>query len=215
MPWQLQQRDGEWCVIKESDGSSEGCHPSRSDAIKHQRALYANEARVASMYEELDAIEDELDAVAPAVVHGDPNLVQPLSMSPVTAEIMALLLREEKERSLVASVAESQTLISQQFAEAQQERQALVAALGRMGSPTINLPPAEVNVNVPPAEVNVNVPPAEVNVTVQPPTVNVPAAQITVQPADVNVSLPERSKTVTFERDPLTQQVTRADVVES
>jgi hypothetical protein len=208
MPWQLELRDGKHCVVKKGESSPVpgGCHESRADAIKHQRALYANESRMASMYAELDARPDP----EPVAVE------QPASgMSAVTAEIMALLLREEKERSLVASVAESQSLISQQFAEAAAERQALVAALGRMGSPTINLPPAEVNVNVPAAEVNFTVPPAEVNVTVESPTVHVPAAQITVQPADVNVVLPERQKTVTFERDPLTQQVTKAEVTET
>jgi len=208
VPWFLNQREGKWCVVKEGESSpvAGGCHDTRVDAIRHQRALYANESRVASMYAELDAQPDP-----------EPVLEEPASsgMSAVTAEIMALLLREEKERSLVASVAESQSLISQQFAEAAAERQALVAALGRMGSPTINLPPAEVNVNVPAAEVNFTVPPAEVNVTVESPTVHVPAAQITVQPADVNVVLPERQKTVTFERDPLTQQVTKAEVTET
>jgi len=206
MPWKLELRDGKHCVVKEGESSpvAGGCHESRADAIKHQRALYANESRVASMYAELDARPDP-----------EPAVPASSGMSAVTAEIMALLLREEKERSLVASVAESQSLISQQFAEAAAERQALVAALGRMGSPTINLPPAEVNVNVPAAEVNFTVPPAEVNVTVESPTVHVPAAQITVQPADVNVVLPERQKTVTFERDPLTQQVTKAEVTET
>ena len=208
MPWKLELRDGKHCVVKEGESSpvAGGCHESRADAIKHQRALYANESRMASMYAELDARDPEPAAHEPAAQPG---------MSAVTAEIMALLLREEKERSLVASVAESQSLISQQFAEAQAERQALVAALGRMGSPTINLPAPEVNVNVPAAEVNFTVPPAEVNVTVESPTVHVPAAQITVQPADVNVVLPERQKTVTFERDPLTQQVTKAEVTET
>jgi hypothetical protein len=205
--WSLESRDGEWCVV-DAVGDAVGVHSSRADAIKHQRALYANEARVASMYAELDALPDPVPE--PEVV-----VAAAPSMSPVTAEIMALLLREEKERSLVASVAESQTLISRQFEEAALERQALVAALGRMGSPTINLPPAEVNVNVPPAEVSVNVPPAEVSVTVEAAQVHVPATQVTVQPAEVNVTLPDRQKTVTFERDPLTQQVTRADVVES
>lgn len=212
MNWSLESRDGEWCVV-DASGDAVGVHSSRADAIKHQRALFAQEARVASMYAELDALPD-----TPTEVQVDPKLVVDApapSMSPVVAEVMALLLREEKERSLVASVAESQTLISRQFEEAALERQALVAALGRMGSPTINLPPAEVNVNLPPAEVSVNVPPAEVSVTVEAAQVHVPATQVTVQPAEVNVTLPDRQKTVTFERDPLTQQVTRADVVES
>lgn len=207
MPWSLEQRDGEWCVIKESDGSSAGCHSSRADAIKQQRALYANESRMASLYQELDALPDP----EPTPVVED---VPAPSMSPVTAEIMALLLREEKERSLVASIADQQELMVQRMQQDQEERMALVAALGRMGSPTINIPAQaapEVNVHVPPAEVNFTVPPAEVNV-------HVPPAEINFSAPDVNVTVeapPSVQKTVTFERDPLTQQVTRADVVES
>ncbi len=208
MPWSLSQRDGKWCVVKQgaTDPVPGGCHPDRASAIKHQRALYANESRMASMYDELD--ERTVGWTEPVVEAEVPQT------SPVMAEIMALLLREQQEKSLVASVAEHQSLISQQFQEAALERQALVAALGRMGSPTINLPAAEVNVHVPPAEVNFTVPPAEINVNVEPAQVNVPAAQITVQPADVNVTLPERTKTVTFERDPLTHEVVKAEVTE-
>ena len=43
MPWSLEQREGEWCVIKDSDKSVAGCHETREDALKQQRALYANE----------------------------------------------------------------------------------------------------------------------------------------------------------------------------
>lgn len=49
MPWSLEKRDGKTCVIKTSDGSVAGCHASRADAIKQQRALYAKEGRMASM----------------------------------------------------------------------------------------------------------------------------------------------------------------------
>jgi hypothetical protein len=128
------------------------------------------------MYAELDAYGGV--AVAPINIepsNDPPNPGgPPPSTSPVMAEILALLARDQQEKSLVASVAEHQSLISQQFAEAQQERQALVAALGRMGSPTINLPAQaapEVNVHVPPAEVNVASP--EVNVHVPPAAVTV------------------------------------------
>lgn len=209
MPWSLERRENEWVVLAE-DGSSVGAYAERSDAIKHQRRLYANDARVAAMYAELDAMPDEV--LQQNVVEADPP--SPSGMSAVTAEIMALLLREEKERSLVASVAESQSLISRQFEEAAAERQALVAALGRMGSPVINVPAQaapEVTVNVPAAEVNFTAPAPEVNV-------HVPPAEVTVNSPDVNVTVEAPApvqKTVTFERDPLTHQVTRADVVES
>lgn len=48
MPWRIERREGRYCVIKEDDGSSAGCHDSRTDAIKQQRALYAQE-RTASI----------------------------------------------------------------------------------------------------------------------------------------------------------------------
>ena len=202
MTWSLQHRDNEWDVVNDEDESVAGSHPSRVDAIKHQRRLYANETRVASMYAELDS-------------NTEPFVEKPVSpdISPLSLELVAMIARAAEEKALTASAAQERE--EQQRVEIQAERQALVAALGRMGSPTINLPPAEVNVTVPPAEVNFTVPPAEVNVTVEAAQVHVPAAQITVQPADVNVTLPERSKTVTFERDPLTHEVTRADVVET
>lgn len=43
MPWSIEKRGGKFCVIKESDGSSAGCHASRVQAVKQQRALYAQE----------------------------------------------------------------------------------------------------------------------------------------------------------------------------
>lgn len=50
MPWSIKRRDGKFCVVKEG-GKVEKCHASRADAVKHQRALYANEpsARTASV----------------------------------------------------------------------------------------------------------------------------------------------------------------------
>lgn len=41
MPWDVQQRDGQYCVVKK-DGSVVKCHPKRDDAVSHMRALYAN-----------------------------------------------------------------------------------------------------------------------------------------------------------------------------
>jgi len=208
MPWQLEHRSEGWCVIKEGESSpvAGGCHSSRADAIKHQRALYANESRVASMYADLDAQPEP----TPAVVYAEPlPVVQQSSLSPLATELVGLLLKDDRERSLVASVAESQAKMAEQQNE---DRQALVAALERMGSPTFNVPAAEVTVNVPPSEVSVNVPPAEVTVNVPDVNVSVDAPQVTVRP---QINLPSVQKTVTFERDPLTQQVTKAEVTES
>lgn len=43
-PWHIEERDGQFCVILDSDGSVEKCHPTRSEAMAHMRALYAAEA---------------------------------------------------------------------------------------------------------------------------------------------------------------------------
>jgi HK97 family phage prohead protease len=48
MPWHIEQGGGscgssEWAVIKDSDGSTEGCHPTKAEAEDHMAALYANE----------------------------------------------------------------------------------------------------------------------------------------------------------------------------
>jgi len=42
MPWKIEARDGEYCVIK-YDGEVEKCHPTKAQANAHMRALYASE----------------------------------------------------------------------------------------------------------------------------------------------------------------------------
>lgn len=60
MPWRLSKRGSRWCVVKEGESSPVpgGCHPTRAQAVKHQRALYAGEA----------AAKEEV-----LVATGDPN----------------------------------------------------------------------------------------------------------------------------------------------
>lgn len=203
MPWSLQQRDGEWCVIKESDGSSEGCHSSRADAIKHQRALYANEARVASMYAELDAQPDP---------EPEPEVApEPVAVFPTGRTVKIEIPTDE---ALTASVMQQMERMSERQARTDE---ALVAALQAIGArdPVVNVHAAPITIEPTPVTVQApNVTVESPTVNVEAPSVNVEAPSVTVQPADVNVTLPERQKTVTFERDPLTQQVTRAEVTE-
>lgn len=205
MPWSLERRDSKWCVIKDSDGSSAGCHDSRADAIKQQRALYANESRMASMYDELDAQPDPIPEVAaqPMVVAASSSL------SPFAAELVGMLLKDDREKSLVASMADQQAQARQEAAE---DRRALVAALQMLGSPVVNVPAPEVNVTVPEAQIHVSVPAPEVTYTAPDVHVDVAAPNVTVRPEIVMPTPP--TKKVTFERDPLTQQVTGAEVTE-
>jgi hypothetical protein len=44
VPWSIEKRGGKFCVIKDSDGTNEGCHATRAEARRQQRALYASEA---------------------------------------------------------------------------------------------------------------------------------------------------------------------------
>jgi hypothetical protein len=67
------------------------------------------------------------------------------------------------------------------------------------------------NVSIEPAQITVEQP----DITVNTPEVTVqagPAPNVTVEP---QIHLPSTQKTVTFERDPLTQQVTKAEVSEA
>jgi phage head maturation protease len=43
VPWHIEKRDDQFCVIKDADGSTEKCHPTREQATAHMRALYASE----------------------------------------------------------------------------------------------------------------------------------------------------------------------------
>lgn len=207
MPWRLEQRDGEWCVIKEGETNPVGCHASRADAIKQQRALYANESRMAAIYDELDEqpVEEPPELVVLDQVSGR------VPLSSFATELAALILKDERERSLTASIAQSMETMAQQQQLADEERRALVAALAQVGQPVINLPAPEIRVDVPPAEVKVDVQVPETKVEVASPQVNVAAPEVTVRP---EIVLPPASKTVTFERDQ-SGKVTKAEVTET
>lgn len=43
MPWHIEKRDDEFCVIKDSDDTVEKCHGDNQEAKDHMAALYANE----------------------------------------------------------------------------------------------------------------------------------------------------------------------------
>ncbi len=65
MPWSIERRGGKHCVVKQ--GASKpvpgGCHDSRADAIKHQRALYANEKKMGAEMATVEAEQVEQDAM--------------------------------------------------------------------------------------------------------------------------------------------------------
>jgi phage head maturation protease len=45
VPWHIEKRENEWCVIKDDDNENEGCHDTENKAKAQMRALYASENR--------------------------------------------------------------------------------------------------------------------------------------------------------------------------
>jgi hypothetical protein len=180
MPWDLEKREGRWCVVKQGDGEVAGCHDSRADAIKQQRALYANESRMASMYAELD--EQEIDVVEEAIQ----ELVKTNS---ATGELVRI---DVGNAALTASLVDKLDAMSERQARTEE---ALVAALAQIGArePVVNVEAPSVTVE--PAAVTVQAP----NVTVEPPEVNVQAPNVSVTP---EIIMPDQSRRIVIERDP-------------
>jgi hypothetical protein len=207
VPWHIERREGRYCVIQDDNGRVMGCHDARTDAVKQSRALYANESRVAAMYAELDAQPEDYGWMAP---QGEPKIED--SLSPFAAQLVGLILKDEREKSLTASLATTMDAISQRMASEKEERGALVAALSTIGQPVINVDvaPADVKVDVPTPQVTVeaaqvNVPAPEVKVQV-----DVPAPNVTVRP---EITMPSQTKTITFERD-YDGRLSKAEVIE-
>lgn len=63
MPWHIEQRGTRYCVVKDADGSTEKCHPTKEKAARHMAALYANteEAHMNPDHAALAALVDDGD----------------------------------------------------------------------------------------------------------------------------------------------------------
>lgn len=73
MPWSISKRGNEYCVVKDDDGSVEGCHATRGEAADQIRALYASEADDAAMMpddhmEDMQEIANQLHMLADKLV---------------------------------------------------------------------------------------------------------------------------------------------------
>lgn len=70
MPWSIEKRGDEYCVVKDGTGETEGCHPSRQKARDQMAALYASEDKQVedrSMYDKANDVIDAFRARFPAV----------------------------------------------------------------------------------------------------------------------------------------------------
>jgi hypothetical protein len=157
MPWSIERRQDEWCVIN-PDGSSAGCHATRERALRQQRALYAQESSTASVENGAPAVKVELSSDTAA---RDTALVA--SMEALTDTLSQVV-------DALAAVVETQNADRDAFT------QALTAAANRpepeapvvhVTVPDIILPEQPtINVHVPKTKILIpNAPTPVVNVT--------------------------------------------------
>jgi hypothetical protein len=171
VPWSIERRQDEWCVIKDSDGSSAGCHATRERALRQQRALYAQESQTASVEENGTPMKIEL-ATADTSARDEALVASMEAMTQTLAQVVDAL----------GKVVETQNA----------DREALTSAL----TAAANQPEPVVNVYVPeivlPEQasptVNVHVPKSKILIPAQPTPV-------------VNVTMPGSKKTVKFTRN--------------
>jgi hypothetical protein len=133
MPYAIEHRGDEWCVIKESDGKSMGCHASRNQALAQQRALYANEAQTAAVNETPPPIKLEFGSVQADVA---PALIA--SIEAITNKIAA---QDEVLRNVTAAL----TTIAETVAADRQELMAALTAAAQVPVPEAPV----VNVHIP------------------------------------------------------------------
>lgn len=199
MPWSITRDGSKYCVTKEGDDSPLKCYDSRTDAIKYQRALYANESRdsmvAAITYEEPapeDNVKDRLDQALARLDslaergENEPGFKITMASNPQMTETLL---------ALTATINQ----ISERLENGERVSESLLASLQSMAvqqPPVVNVEAPIVNV----PETVIHVPAPVVNV--EAPVVNIPETVVNVPAPIVNVSVPEREKKVTFLRDP-------------
>lgn len=193
MPYLLNE---EGVIVEDLDGVS------WTDVIKQQRARASNEARVAAMYAELDAVEEEIQEIAETrMKNGIEFETKP------NGELVRIEIGKEHD-ALIASLSER---MEASEIRNQETAMALVAALQQIGlrEPVFNVEAP--NVNIEPAAITVEQP----DITVNTPEVVVQAAappNVTVNP-EIVVPQSEAKKTVTFVRD-YTGRIEGAEIAE-
>lgn len=117
MPYAVESRGDEWCVVKEADGKVMGCHASRGQAVAQQRALYASEAQTASVESPQARVEivAQNDSVGPALVAS----IEAISERLITTEDTLRHVTETLVRIAETVVADRQELLAALTAAAQ------------------------------------------------------------------------------------------------
>ena len=166
MPWTIERKQDEWCVIN-PDGSSAGCHATRERALRQQRALYAQESQTASVEE-----------------NGTPMKIE-VATADTSARDQALVASMEAMTQTLGQVVDA---LAQVVETQNADREALTQAL----TAAANQPEPVVNVYVPeiviPEQasptVNVHVPKTKLLIPAAPPpvvNVTIPGSKKTVK----------------------------------
>ena len=197
MPWSITRDGPKYCVTKQGEDSPLKCYDNRTDAIKYQRALYANESRAsvvaALTYEEpVEAPDTRLEE---ALARLDEIAAKEASKEHLQVTVKSA--DHEVTEALIATLDQ----ISERLLNGERVSESLIASLHAMAAqpaPIVNVAPTEVHI----PETVVNVPAPVVNV--EAPVVNIPETVVNVPAPNVTVNMPEASKEkkVTFTRDP-------------
>lgn len=198
MPWHVSERDGKFCVIKDSDGSTAGCHETREKANAQLRALYANEPKTAAL--EIDYADLEFDVPEAA---SQPLRIEVGQAPDRAVDAIVAALSQMSERLIAAEERQIEFVeIVQKLKEiVESDRESLVASLGQMTEAIREAVSAQ-------PEIVVNVP------EIQMP--EIPAPVVNVQPPEVTVQYtPQKtSKQITVKRDPITGAISSAEVTD-
>lgn len=171
MPYNIEKRGEQWCVV--SDTKTHGCHDSRADAIKQQRALYKNappdeeassgaSATMGAMKAPIHDIsllqlalkrsEEKSEQEVERAISVAAGLSDPEVAAQTVAVIGHLADRLRAAELNQAALAEVLQAVS---ADSSASRTALLEALSGITERLAEAP--QVNVTVPVPEVNVNV----------------------------------------------------------
>jgi hypothetical protein len=133
VPWSVKSRGGKYCVIKDADGSTVKCHPSRKKALAHQRALYAN-VHASAEPENLGSV-DQLNSALITGFEAAARLESSLRFE------YERVIREQARAEATAYKLENRQLTAALFDESKHPRHPRGSELGGEFAPN-SLPPA-------------------------------------------------------------------------
>lgn len=99
MPWKLHKNGTQWCVHKEGSSTpvSGGCHASRTEAVKHMRALYANEDSASAEEPMVFSVDAEAWEYLGRVSEGTGEEMTAIE-APADGTMVELAVEEEEKR---------------------------------------------------------------------------------------------------------------------